>query len=83
MEASGFGSIVRLSSNSVYKGFLEEGLPTKIGSYFKNGVLIYTGEIGFVEADEKNATKHNLVFKEDFHESFVEKFEQKKCLVGY
>jgi len=59
----------------VYKGFLSDGLPTKIGSYFKNGVLIYTGEFGMVEAEVKNQSRNNLVFKEDFHESFIEKFE--------
>ena len=36
-----------------------------------------------VDPEVKNQSRNNLVFKEDFNESFVEKFEQKGCLIGY
>jgi hypothetical protein len=49
---SGFGSIVKLQNNRVFKGFLEDGIPSKIGSFFKNGILVYTGEFGAI--DSKN-----------------------------
>lgn len=50
---SGFGSIVKLQNNRVFKGFLHNGLPSKIGSFFKNGVLVYTGEFGEIDPKTK------------------------------
>lgn len=80
---SGFGSIVKLQNNRVFKGFLHNGLPSKIGSFFKNGVLVYTGEFGEIDPKTKLSLYKDGQFQDNFYEQFKELMDEKNVKIGY